>query len=98
MDRRIWLSLTDVGELGVLQLFNVQSILTYENDVEFSSAEVASWMILQGNMDANMPWSCVLVNWYCICKRNGKDADHLLLHCELMAGLLSLVYSLFNVT
>jgi hypothetical protein len=27
--------------------------------------------------------SIVVVEWYCICKKNGESMDHLLIHCEV---------------
>jgi len=27
----------------------------------------------------------IVVDWYCLCKRNGESVDHLLLYCDSVA-------------
>ena len=39
----------------------------------------------------------ILVDWCCMCKRNGESVDHLLLHCPLAWELWSMVLGLFRV-
>jgi hypothetical protein len=39
----------------------------------------------------------VVVEWCCMCKKNGESVDHLLLHCEEAARLWNYVFTLFGV-
>ena len=39
----------------------------------------------------------VVVDWCCICKRNGETTDHLLLHCPVAQKLWNMVCSLLGV-
>jgi len=39
----------------------------------------------------------VVVEWCCMCKKNGESIDHLLLHCDVARGVWSYFYSLFRV-
>jgi hypothetical protein len=41
--------------------------------------------------------SIVVVEWCCMCKKNGESVDHLLLHCEVAARLWNYVFTLFGV-
>lgn len=40
--------------------------------------EVLSWILMRG-----LP----LVNWYCMCQRNGEIMEHLLFYCEVVYAL-----------
>jgi hypothetical protein len=39
----------------------------------------------------------VVVKWYCMCKKNEKSMDHLLLHCEVTRDLWNYILKLFGV-
>jgi hypothetical protein len=39
----------------------------------------------------------VVVEWCCMCKKNGESIDHLLLHCDVAQVVWSSFYSLFGV-
>jgi hypothetical protein len=39
----------------------------------------------------------VVVEWCCMCKKNGESIDHLLLHCDVARAVWSSFYSLFGV-
>ena len=39
----------------------------------------------------------VVVDWCCMCKRNGETTDHLLLHCPVAQELWNIMCSLFGV-
>ncbi len=39
----------------------------------------------------------ILLDWCCLCKRNGGSVNHLLLHCSLACELWSMVFGLFGV-
>ena len=41
-------------------------------------------------------WKLVVVDWCCMCKRNGETIDHLLLHCLVAQELWNMVCSLFG--
>jgi hypothetical protein len=41
--------------------------------------------------------STVIMEWCCMCKKNGESVDHLLLHCEVATQLWNYVFSLFGV-
>ena len=38
-----------------------------------------------------------MVNWCCLCKRNGETVNHLLLHCPFSKEVWDLVFALFGV-
>ena len=37
-----------------------------------------------------------IVEWYCLCKSSGESMDHLLLHCDFVQALWSLIFCLFG--
>jgi len=39
----------------------------------------------------------VVIEWYCMCKKNGESIDHLLLHCEVVRDLWSYILILRTV-
>jgi hypothetical protein len=39
----------------------------------------------------------VVIEWCCMCKKNGESIDHLLLHCEVARDLWSYILVLFGV-
>jgi hypothetical protein len=39
----------------------------------------------------------VVIDWCCMCKKNGESMDHLLLHCEVARDLWSYIFSLFGI-
>jgi hypothetical protein len=39
----------------------------------------------------------VVVEWCCICKKNGESIDHLRFHCDVALVVWSSFYSLFGV-
>jgi hypothetical protein len=39
----------------------------------------------------------IVVEWCCICKKCGDSIDHLLLHCEVVTKLWSVLFQLFGV-
>jgi hypothetical protein len=39
----------------------------------------------------------VVIEWCCMCKKNGESMDHLLLHCEVARDLWSYIFSLFGI-
>jgi hypothetical protein len=39
----------------------------------------------------------VVVKWCCMCKKNGKSIDHLLLHCDVARDIWSYFLNLFGV-
>jgi hypothetical protein len=39
----------------------------------------------------------IVIEWCCLCKKNGESIDHLLLHCEVARDLWSYVLILFGV-
>jgi hypothetical protein len=42
---------------------------------------------------------CVMVlDWCCMCKRDGESIDHLMLHCIVAQELWDLVFSMFGIT
>ena len=38
----------------------------------------------------------IIVDWCCMCKRNGESMDHLLLHCPIAFELWTMVWNLFE--
>jgi len=38
-----------------------------------------------------------VIEWCCMCKKNGESIDHLLLHCEVACDLWSYILILFGV-
>jgi hypothetical protein len=38
----------------------------------------------------------VVVEWYCMCKKNKESVDHLLIHCEVATYLWHYVFTLFG--
>jgi hypothetical protein len=41
--------------------------------------------------------NAVVIEWCCMCKKNGESIDHLLLHCEVACDLWSYILILFGV-
>jgi hypothetical protein len=39
----------------------------------------------------------VVVEWCCMCKKNGEAVDHLLIHCEVASCLWHYVFTLFGI-
>jgi hypothetical protein len=39
----------------------------------------------------------VVIEWCCMCKKNGEFIDHLLLHCEVAYDLWSYIFILFGI-
>jgi hypothetical protein len=39
----------------------------------------------------------VVIEWCCMCKKNGESIDHLLLHCEVARDLWSYIFILFGI-
>ena len=39
----------------------------------------------------------VVIDWCCMCKRDGESVAHLLLHCPIASDLWGLVFSMFGV-
>ena len=44
-------------------------------------------------------WKCrvVVLDWCCMCKKDGESIDHLLLHCHVARELWNMVFNLFGV-
>jgi hypothetical protein len=41
--------------------------------------------------------SIIVVEWCCICKKNGESVDHLLIHCEVATQLWHYMFTLFGI-
>ena len=39
----------------------------------------------------------LILDWCCMCKRNGESVDHLLIHCPIAFDLWSMVFTLFGI-
>ena len=39
----------------------------------------------------------LILDWCCMCKRNGKSVDHLLIHCSIAFDLWSMVFTLIGI-
>lgn len=39
----------------------------------------------------------MVIDWCCMCKRDGETVDHLLLHCLIARDFWDLVFSMFGV-
>ena len=39
----------------------------------------------------------LILDWCCMCKRNGESVDHLLIHCSIASDLWSMVFTLFGI-
>jgi hypothetical protein len=48
-------------------------------------------------MDNLRKRNVIVVEWCCLCKKNGESIDHLLLHCEVARDLWVSIYNLFGV-
>ena len=42
-------------------------------------------------------WTILILDWCCMCKRNGESVDHLLIHCPIAFDLWSMVFTLFGI-
>ena len=42
-------------------------------------------------------WTILILDWCCMCKRNGESVDHLLIHCPLAFDLWCMVFTLFGI-
>jgi hypothetical protein len=41
--------------------------------------------------------SIVIVEWCCMCKKNGESVDHLLIHCEVATRIWHYMFTLFGI-
>ena len=48
-------------------------------------------------IDNLQKWRVLIVNWHCMCKKDGGSINHLLLHCQMASELWSFVLCLFGV-
>jgi hypothetical protein len=58
------------------------------------------WTLALGNIlthDNLRKRSVVVIEWCCMCKKNGESIEHLLLHCEVACNLWSYILTLFGV-
>jgi hypothetical protein len=39
----------------------------------------------------------IVIEWCCMCKKNGESMNHLLLHCEVARELWSYIFILFGI-
>jgi hypothetical protein len=44
-------------------------------------------------MDNQRKQHIIVVQWCCMCKKNGESVDHLLLHCEITSALWNTIFS-----
>ena len=59
-----------------------------------------SWSIVLGRiLTTDKLWKrgISVIDWCIMCKRNGENVDHLLLHCPLASEMWSLVFCLFGI-
>ena len=49
-------------------------------------------------IDNLIHWRKVLVNWCCMCKRDGESVSHRLFHCLVVRYLWCLAFSLFGIS
>ena len=58
------------------------------------------WTAALGNIltiDNLRKWQILILDWCCMCKRNGESVDHLLIHCPIAFDLWSMVFTLFGI-
>lgn len=57
------------------------------------------WMTVLGKiltLDNLRKRHVIVMDWCCMCNKNGKTIDHHLLHCEMARALWVLIYRLFG--
>jgi hypothetical protein len=60
-----------------------------------------AWLAALGKiltMDNLRKRHVIVVDWCCMCKRDGESVDHLLLHCEVACALWSAFFSRFGLS
>ena len=58
------------------------------------------WTVALGNIltvDNIWKQKILILDCYCMCKRNGELVDHLLIHCPLASDLWSMILTLFGI-
>ena len=58
------------------------------------------WIVALGNVltiDNLRRWWILILDWCCMCKRNGESVDHLLIHSPIAFDLKSMVFTLFGI-
>ena len=58
------------------------------------------WTAASGNIltiDNLRKRQILILDWCCMCKRNGESVDHLLIHCPIAFDLWSMVFTLFGI-
>ena len=58
------------------------------------------WTVALGNIltiDNLRKQQILILDWCCMCKRNGESIDHLLIHCSIAFDLWSMVLTLFGI-
>jgi hypothetical protein len=49
-------------------------------------------------MDNLQKQHVIVVDWCCLCKRNGESMDHLWLHCEVACAIWNVFFSRFGLS
>jgi hypothetical protein len=75
-----------------------------ESNIKLASydmLESIKWTVTLGKiltLDNLRKRGIIVVGWCCMCKQSGESINHLLLHCEVVRALWSVLFTIFNVT
>jgi len=106
-NRLVW----NPSERGLFEVKSYFEVLIRKNGPSFPWKSI--WRVKTLTMVAFFVWSValgkilthdkllkrnvVVIEWCCMCKKNGESMDHLLLHCEVARDLWSYIFSLFGI-
>jgi hypothetical protein len=106
-DKLVW----NPSKRGLFEVKSYYEVLIRKNDPSFSWKNI--WHVKALTRVAFFVWSAalgkilthdnlrkrnvVVIEWCCMCKKNGESMDRLLLHCEVAHDLWSYIFSLFGI-
>jgi len=106
-DRLVW----NPSKNGFFEVSSYYEILIRRNGPSFPWKSI--WRVKAPTRVAFFVWSTtlgkilthdnlckrniVVIEWCCMCKKNGESIDHLLLHCKVVRDLWSYILVLFGV-